>query len=366
MRTITVNLDSRRYDIVIETGSFFKLGLSIEQVLKTKTIGIVSDTTVWSLYGSQLTEIFNKQGFKTSTFLIQPGESSKTINEVIRLCREFIQAGLDRGTAIIAFGGGVVGDIAGFAAALFLRGVDFVQVPTTLLADCDSSVGGKVGVNLDGAKNLIGTFYQPKQVIIDPVVLKTLPQRELIAGLAETIKTGLIRDPELYQIIFDHLGEIQTVSSLDIISDCIYRSISVKSEIISRDEKESGLRRILNFGHTVGHSLEGVLGSNIILHGEAVLLGMFTAIEISYAKNILHKADYKRIYNDLLRLPVSVDITFISYKQLASYIKKDKKMADGRLNFVVLESIGNAYCSQEVTEGDIEQAFKSIQQHFHQ
>ena len=360
MTKIHVDLDERSYDIVIEAGLVHRAGEYLATVLNSKKVALVSDKTVYDLHGTSISNALEKEGFTHTVHTFEPGEKSKTNEVVTNLCREFVESGLDRNSSVVAFGGGVVGDIGGFAAAVFLRGIHYVQIPTTLLAECDSSVGGKVGVNLDSIKNLVGSFYQPKAVFIDPDLLKTLPRRQIVGGLAEVIKAGLIGDAELYNIIFSHLDDIMNLSDMEVVCQIIARSVTVKSKVVSQDEKESGLRQILNFGHTIGHAIEAASGGKI-LHGEAILNGMRAALWISCGKNVLSESDYEKIENDLRKLEHPVDIDDLDFDTILKFIKKDKKNIDKKLRFVVLDSIGSARLSYEVSDNDMEQAFAFIQ-----
>ncbi len=360
MSNIHVDLDDRSYDIVIESGLLRHVGDYLKKVLTGKRLAIISDTTVFELHGVPLLQTLKESGFNCTQHIFEPGEQSKTTEVVTELCRQLVNDQLDRNSAVIAFGGGVVGDVGGFAAAIYLRGIHYVQIPTTLLSVCDSSVGGKVGVNLDGIKNLVGSFYQPKAVFIDPEVLKTLSQRQIVAGLAEVVKTGLISDPKLYHTIYSNLDEIISLSDLDLVADIIRKSVLVKADVVSQDEKESGIRRILNFGHTIGHALEGALGAGTIIHGEAVLLGMRAALRVSHQKKVLSDDDYVRVDTDLKHLIGGIDLKGLDFDTIREYIKKDKKNVDAKLRFVLLESIGNTQISTEISESDMEDAFTYI------
>ncbi len=360
MTKIHVDLNDRSYDIVIEEGLVHRAGAYLTTVLNGKKVALVSDKTVYDLHGTSISNALNGEGFTHTVHTFEPGELSKTTEVVTGLCREFVACGLDRNSAVVAFGGGVVGDIGGFAAAVFLRGIQYVQIPTTLLAECDSSVGGKVGVNLDSVKNLVGSFYQPKAVLIDPELLKTLPRRQLIGGLAEVIKTGLIGDPELYRTIFSHLEDIMNLSDFGLVSKIIARSVTVKAKVVSQDEKESGLRQLLNFGHTIGHAIEAASGGNI-LHGEAIINGMRAALWISHKKRVLAKSDYENIENNLKKLDCPVTVVGLDFDTILEFIKKDKKNIDRKLRFIVLDSIGSARVTHEVSDNDMKQAFAFIQ-----
>jgi len=361
MKKVSINLGRRSYNIIIESGMLATCGSIIEKHLTGKKTAIVSDTTVAEIYAPAVERSLKESGFETALVGIESGENSKNMETVSHVCRQFIDARLDRSSAVIALGGGVTGDIAGFAAAIFMRGIHVIQIPTTLLACCDSSVGGKVGINFNGIKNMLGAFYQPEAVLVDPETLKTLPRREVISGLAEAIKTGLIGDSGLYEMTVDRLDDIMNLSDMELIGTLIYRSARIKADVVSRDEREAGLRRILNFGHTIGHGIEAA-ASGALLHGEAVLIGMCAAVWLSHSTGKLAHDSFHSIVDSLARLPVPYDISSISSQKALEFIKNDKKTIDSNVRFILLESIGKPCESQEITEKDMSRAIAFVQE----
>ena len=266
MITITVPA-SRQYDVVIGSGLLSSIGTRIAAITKAKTVCVVSDSTVMPLYGAKILESLAQSGFSCCSFVFPAGEASKNGDQYLALLNHLAQHQLTRSDALIALGGGVVGDLSGFAASAYMRGIDFYNIPTTLLSQIDSSIGGKTAINFGGVKNIVGAFYQPKKVLIDPDLLKTLPSRQIANGLAEAIKMSLTSDKELFELFENKAIE----ANLD---EIIIRSLQIKKAVVEQDEKEAGLRKILNFGHTVGHGIESSEGMSELYHGECVALGM--------------------------------------------------------------------------------------------
>jgi 3-dehydroquinate synthase len=302
---------------------------------------------VFDLHGQVVVSSFKKAGFDVSKFLIGDGERFKSLKTAETVLSTLIESRFERNDAVVGFGGGVVGDLAGFVAALYLRGIDYVQIPTTLLAQIDSSVGGKTAVNHRLGKNLIGAFYQPKLVIADPETLKTLPQREMTAGLCEAIKYGVIRDIELFSLIEADIEKIRS-HDMQVLVPVIRRCCEIKAEIVSKDERESGLRKILNFGHTVGHALEAVTSYRRFKHGEAVGYGMIAASGIALKMGGFSDAEARRL--SLLvhvtgRLP---HLTGIDPDATWQAMSHDKKMSGGKLSFILPDSIGEVVIRRDV------------------
>ncbi len=293
---------------------------------------------VWRCWGRPL-ERSLQRAHPTKTILFDDRESAKTLATVEWLCRELARAGADRRSVIVALGGGVVGDIAGFVAASYMRGIRIVQVPTTLLAQIDSSIGGKTGVNLPEGKNLIGAFHQPRLVITDPQMLKTLPARQYRAGLYEAIKYGVIGDEMLFRFLERQLSDVlkQRPAALEWVLE---RCIRAKAEVVSADERESGLREILNFGHTFGHALEAATRYRKFLHGEAVGLGMIAAARLSVEMKLLAAADAARISQLVRRVGPLPKVPTMKAERLVELMRADKKARDGRLRMVLARRIG--------------------------
>ncbi len=343
---VKVELGERSYDIVIGRGILSQLGLMVKHLRPSKT-AIISNKTVFPLYKDKLTASMERYGISPEVLLLPDGEEYKDSLWIYNLHGKLLEAKFDRNSLIIAFGGGVVGDMAGFVAATYMRGIRYVQVPTTLLAQVDSSVGGKTGVNHPLGKNMIGAFYQPSLVCIDVDTLKTLPKRELCAGIAEVIKYGVIADSSLFDYLTDHKDEILSLGS-GIIS-IIKRSCEIKADVVSKDEREAGLRAILNFGHTIGHAVETVTDYKRYLHGEAVAIGMCLAAGLAVRMNILHKDAAARIKAlvEEYELPSGIPED-INIAEIIKAMAIDKKAASGRLRFILPESIGKVRIEDDV------------------
>ena len=272
MQSINVKLPNDEYEILIEKGLFNNIGTEIKKIYKNKKIAIISDSNVDALYGEKLINNLNNENFNAKRIIIEDGEKSKCFSVLQYVCDELLDFNITRGDLIIAFGGGVVGDLAGFAASILLRGIPFIQIPTTLLAQIDSSVGGKTGINSIRGKNLIGSFNQPKAVFIDPNLLKTLDDRTFCDGMAEVIKYGAIRDKNLFDKLLQFNGRDEIFDEIEYV---IYTCCNIKKTIVERDEKDNGERMLLNFGHTIGHAVEKHFNYDKYTHGEGVAIGMY-------------------------------------------------------------------------------------------
>lgn len=289
---------------------------------------------------------------------LAPGERHKRMAQVERLATEMAKAGADRSSILIAFGGGVIGDMGGFLAAIYMRGIDYIQVPTTLLAQVDSSVGGKVAANLQTGKNLVGCFYPPRAVVADISLLHTLPHRELRAGIYESIKAGLIRDAELFRYIERHRAEIDGGEPVAL-EKMVAASIQVKAEVVALDEREQDLRMILNFGHTIGHAMEAATGYRVLLHGEAIAWGMLIALEVSRARNLV-EADAVGRVQSLIRFFRPPSFPAVRTKRLLQAASGDKKNRAGVRRFVLLKGIGNAVVVDDVTDAELTAAIDAV------
>jgi len=282
-----------------------------------------------------------KPSTKVFKIILQQGEKAKSIQNFQKILNFLAESNFDRTDLIIAVGGGVVGDISGYVASSYLRGIPFIQIPTTLLAQVDSSVGGKTAINISAGKNLVGAFYNPKGVIIDTSVLKTLSNREFKAGLAEVIKYALIKNKSLFSLLKRHPKEILLMHH-KIIEEIIFASIHTKAQIVTQDEKENGIRAILNFGHTFGHAIEAHGKYKKILHGEAVAKGMKIASKISYLESLISEKDHKKVIALLEMFEFDLSLNQYNYEELKPYILRDKKIKAGRLNLVLLNQLSNA------------------------
>ena len=309
---------------------------------------VVSTAVIWNLHGAQIQRALGA----VEPILLADGERYKNLQSVSRIYEALIRAGADRGSAIVAVGGGVIGDTAGFAAATFLRGISLVHVPTTLLAQVDSSIGGKVGVNHALGKNLIGAFHQPAVVLIDPLVLRTLPRREFRSGLYEVVKYGVIANREL----FDRVAhETKGIFDRDpaVLIPTIVESCRIKVDVVSKDERESGLRRILNFGHTVGHALEAVTKYRRFLHGEAIAYGMLAAADLAVARGALAEVERQALARVIAQLGPLPPIADLSITEVLEAVQRDKKVVNGKLHFVIAIQIGATMTIDDVTEAEL-------------
>ena len=346
---VHVALGERSYDITIAEGSLKNTGAITRAALGTKTrkLAIISNPRVHRQYGKVLEKSLKKAGFSTLTHLMGDGERAKSLKTAEAAWSFLIANRFERGDAIVALGGGVVGDLAGFVAACFQRGIHFVQIPTTLLAQIDSSVGGKTAVNHPLGKNLIGAFHQPKAVIIDPSVLRTLPPRELRAGMYEALKYGVIWDRALFDFIRDHQAQAEAFDAATL-AHIIQRSCEIKAEVVTQDERESGLRKILNYGHTIGHALEAVTHYRRLKHGEAVGYGMKAAANMALKAGLLAKDERAAIdagVDALGRLPHIHDL---QVPDILAAMTLDKKASQGKVPLILPTTIGEVIVRDDV------------------
>lgn len=353
---VTVELGERRYPIRIGAGTLNELPTLCAERLPGRQILLIADENVDSLYGARVAEKLAAAGFSVKRATVPPGESSKCIDWFGRLCESAAEARLDRKSAIVALGGGVIGDLAGFVAGAYLRGVRLVQVPTTLLAMVDSAVGGKTGVNLPQGKNLVGVFHQPSLVVADTDTLKTLPRRELAAGMAEVIKHGIIRDAELFAFCEREMEALLAGDAAGL-TRVIARSCEIKAAVVASDERESGERAILNFGHTLGHAVEQVTAYGAYLHGEAVGIGMDFAARLSVRVLGLPNADANRIRALIRRAGLPVAAPELSWADLRRAMAVDKKGASGTPKFVLARAIGEVSHGVDVPEALLEEVW---------
>ena len=352
---ILVSTESRAYTVHVGEGLSGQLAAIIDAAGATDQRIIVSSTPIWKLHGEAIQSALDG----AEAVLVSDGERAKTTQTVGRIYEALIRAGADRSVTIIAVGGGVVGDMVGFAAATYLRGVRLVQVPTTLLAQVDSSIGGKVGVNHALGKNLIGAFHQPIAVIADPVLLATLPRREFRAGLYEVIKYGVIASPTLFERLERTLGAIFDREA-EALVPVIAESARIKAEVVSADERERGPRRVLNFGHTVGHAIEAVTRYRRFRHGEAIAYGMLAAAEIAVTRQRLPASDREAIRRLIAKLGPLPSINDLSPAPLVEAIRRDKKVLHGTLHFVLPTAMGETVIVDDVTEKEIARALRAI------
>ncbi len=352
-RSIPVGLGSRAYDVVVGSGLIDRAGLRIPPLLKTPRTAIVTDQNVGDHHGERLSVALEKAGVAVDMIVIPPGEQTKSFEGLAELSERLLALELDRGDVIVAFGGGVVGDLTGFAASIYKRGIDFIQVPTTLLAQVDSSVGGKTAIDTPRGKNLIGAFHQPKLVLADLDVLATLPEREMRCGYAEVIKYGMLGDAAFFEWL-EKNGCAVLASEGPALAHAIVRSVEMKAEIVAEDEKEAGRRALLNLGHTFAHALEAENGyGEALKHGEAVGAGMALAFRFSVALGLCPAVDAARVEAALIAAKLPTRLSDVpghpfSADRLIAHMGQDKKAEGGRLTFVLARRIGEAFVAKGV------------------
>lgn len=349
IRTIDVSLGARSYPVHVGRGLLERLGAEVAALKPTRRVVIVSDENVAPLYLGRAQASLKAAGFTSTSVVLPPGEGSKSLDTFGRMIESILESGIERGTLLVALGGGVIGDLAGFAAAVLLRGIGFVQVPTTLLAQVDSSVGGKTGIDSRHGKNLIGAFHQPRLVLADTATLETLPRRELLAGYAEVVKYGLIDDAEFFGWLEEN-GPAALSDDEAARIEAVAHCVGAKARIVAGDEKEQGARALLNLGHTFAHALEAELEfAASLLHGEAVAIGLVLAFALSARMGLCPAADGDRVRRHLARvgLPVTPP-PGLARAKLIDRMRHDKKVADGKLRFVLARGIGQAFISDAV------------------
>ena len=348
MRRIPVSLGARSYDIVIGDGIIGKLGDAVRDLGLGSKQMIVTSQTVWPLYGKTVKDSLTTSGFDVCITLTSDDEEAKSFETLTTIFDKLLENDFERNSGIVAVGGGVVGDIAGFAAATFMRGIRFVQVPTTLLAQVDSSIGGKTGVNHPNAKNLIGAFHQPRLVWTDVGTLSTIPERELRSGLAEVVKYSVIADPELFRLLSENVRSFSNISG-DTLIETISRCCSIKARIVEQDEREEGIRSILNYGHTVGHALESLTSYAQYTHGEAIAIGMTAAARISLEIDATDR-ETVQLQENVIRvagLPTRMHQP-IDPVEIVQQLNKDKKRRAGRVRWVLPRRIGEVFLTEDV------------------
>jgi 3-dehydroquinate synthase len=352
MQTLTVDLGDRSYPIHIGPGLLDQADLIVPH-LAQKRVAIVTNTTVGPLYLERLTKTLTDAGVAVTPIVLPDGEAYKDWQTLNLIFDDLLKSRAERKTTLIALGGGVIGDMTGFAAACYQRGVPFIQVPTTLLSQVDSSVGGKTGINHPLGKNMIGAFYQPKVVLADTDTLKTLPSRELSAGLAEVIKYGLIWDAEFFAWLEVNMDKLRALDA-DAISHAIYRSCQIKAQVVAQDEREGGIRAILNLGHTFGHAIESGMGYGNWLHGEAVAAGMVLAADASRRKAWLSEADVERTRALIRRAGLPDTAPNLGVEKYLDYMGHDKKVEAGKIRYVLLKKIGEAVITADLSRADLD------------
>ena len=347
----------RAYQIILDWNAVDRIPQIFAARKITGPYFVISDRNVFRHHGKRLLKTLN--GSEVHTHLVAPGEASKSLQNWSRLQDFFLERGADRRSVVIAFGGGVVGDLAGFSASTFMRGLDLIQIPTTVLSQSDSSIGAKVAVNHPRAKNLIGSFHQPRLVITDPSLLSTLPPREFSAGLGEAIKYGVIADPRMFDLLYEEIESVLTFRQ-QLLNDLITRCVRIKIQVVEEDERELGLRKILNFGHTIGHALEQATRFKRLRHGEAVGWGMLAAGRIAAQRGMWASADFERLQSILFRSRCLYPLGSITARQVLEALKHDKKKTGKNLNFILPERAGKVSVVKDVTREQVQDALRFI------
>lgn len=361
---LDVELGERSYPILIGSGVLHSAPEHVRALQPSQAV-IITHPQLAEWYGKPLQQRLEQDGIPAHVLTVPPGERTKRWEVVGRLLRQMAQLALDRRCLVVALGGGVIGDLAGFVAACYLRGVRYVQIPTTLLAQVDSSVGGKTGVNLPEGKNLVGAFHQPVLVLIDTDTLKTLSRRHFRAGLAEVLKYGIIADEALWGMVNAEASNLRHGQSARL-AEIIYRCCQIKARVVSEDETEQGIRAILNFGHTVGHALEALSGYSSLLHGEAVSIGMVSAALVGEVAGVTPPGTAEQIAQALRQLGLPVALPGdVEFESLLPVMARDKKARDGQLRFVLIERIGQACLPVVVNEKEVLRALKMHRERFH-
>ena len=350
-QNIALELGQHSYSIQVENG----LRTQLFQYLQAWNTGqqwvVLSQAAILQHYQSVI-ESLKSDGLNIEVIVVAGDESAKNIQHAEQVWSKMVQLGCDRSSVLIAMGGGVVGDLGGFVAATYMRGIPFIQLPTTLLAMIDSAIGGKTAVNLAAGKNLVGAIYQPKTVLVDPGFLSTLPRRNVISSLAEAIKYGFIRDVSIFNTMETHFDDLVSLNNESLLSEIIVKSCKIKAQIVSDDQFETGERKLLNYGHTIGHAFETIQEYDGLYHGEAVLYGMKCANFISYKKGLLSEEKYRqaRALLDRFELP---ELGRLEPDKVLEVVSHDKKNINGKLNFILIDDIGNGLVSTEVSPQDI-------------
>ncbi|WP_417433080.1 3-dehydroquinate synthase [Kiloniella sp.] len=355
---LTLDLGERSYDILVGENLVVNAGPLVRPFIKQDRTFIITDENVAQHHLTKLETALKSEGIESNALVLPFGEQTKSFAQLDRVIDFLLEHNVDRKSTLIAFGGGVIGDLAGFAAAVVMRGIDFIQIPTTLLSQVDSSVGGKTGINTARGKNLVGSFHQPKLVLADTGLLETLPNRELLAGYAEVVKYGLINDPDFFNWLEDKAHKVIT-GDISARTHAVLISCAAKAKIVAQDEKESGARGLLNLGHTFGHALEAEAGYNgSLLHGEAISIGMVMAHDLSAELGLCSEMDAQTVRDhfEKIGLPVSTDYVSsnalggkkLEVSRLMDHMSRDKKVSNGRLTFVMTKGIGQAYLDNAV------------------
>ncbi|WP_170132004.1 3-dehydroquinate synthase [Arenicella xantha] len=357
--SVPVELGEQSYQIHVDFGLKNHLADHLAPWNQGQQWVVLTQQAIFDIYQPVVNQL-KSAGFRIETIIVPGDESAKHIQHAESVWSQMVAMGCDRSSILLALGGGVVGDLGGFVAATYMRGIPFIQVPTTLLAMVDSAIGGKTAVNLTAGKNLVGAIYQPKAVLIDPDFLATLPRRNVISSLAEAVKYGFIRDSSIFDTFETRFDDLVSLNDEALLSEIIAKSCRIKAQIVSNDQFENGERRLLNYGHTIGHAFETLQAYQGLYHGEAVLYGMKCAGFISHKQGLLSDLEYQRAKAvlDRFELPALAEVTA---DQVLGVVAHDKKMINGKLNFILLDRIGNGLVSTDVSEDDIRQSLSAVQ-----
>lgn len=365
MKKVDVRTEGARYEIQVGHGILEQVGAACAALGLGRRVALITDETIGGFYLEPVSSSLSAAGFEVLEVLAPGGEGSKNLSAIEGVFSQLIEAGLDRGAWVLALGGGILGDMAGFVAATYLRGVPFVQVPTTIVAQVDSSIGGKTGINHTLGKNLIGAFHQPKLVFSDTATLRSLPREERVSGLAEVVKHGIIRDPELFAFLEGHIEEVIDMSiGSDDLDWLIARNATIKAAVVSSDEKEGGLRAILNYGHTIGHAIEAATDYARYRHGEAVILGMLAVGEIAFRRGLLCGEDRRRQDALLERLGVPEGLSNVLPEHILERTRADKKRIDGKARYILAQSIGTVEIDDDVDDASALAAIEYVQRSY--
>ena len=358
-KRITVDVPSRQTYTIMITDGFQELAGELEALdIGSRRLCIVTDSQVGELYADHVSKALSPYCREVLIYTFPAGESSKHLGTVQEAYRFFIEHNLDRKDMLIALGGGVTGDLTGYAAATYLRGIDFIQIPTTLLAQVDSSIGGKTGVDFDRYKNMVGAFHMPRLVYINLSVLKTLDNRQYASGMAEILKHGLIKNAAYYEWLIGHFGEINE-RDMETLEEMIYESCLIKKAVVEKDPLEQGERALLNFGHTIGHALEKYKDFTMF-HGECVALGCVAAAWISWKRELLSMEEYYEIRDMFVPFGLPITVDSVDVEEILRLTRSDKKMEHGQIKFILLKKIGKAVVDKTITEEEMRTALEEI------
>lgn len=353
MKIVKVSLGSNSYEIHIASGVLGQTAHQLKAIGLNGKLVIITNPVVKRRYGDRLKQELDQEGFQVTVLSVPDGEEYKSLEMAGRLYHELTESYTERTTPILALGGGVIGDLSGFVAATYLRGVPLIQLPTTLLAQVDSSIGGKVAVNHGQLKNMIGAFYQPELVLSDISTLKTLPPREFVSGMAEVVKYAVIKDAGFFAYLESHFAQISSLDE-EVLEEIVFISSQIKAEIVAADEKDTGIRNILNYGHTVGHALESVSDFELA-HGQSVALGMLVAGRISNRLGLLAKNELIRLKSIIERIGLSTRLPDLEVENIIQAMKHDKKILKGKIRFILPRALGEVVITDEVSLSLVEE-----------